>query len=119
MPAQCRPGLLTDDGQHRLVVHACIVQAGEQVRGARAGCGHAHTELTGELGMGAGHEGGHFLMAGLNEFNLAVGPAQRAEHAIDAVAGVTEDAPYAPLIQTLYQKVAYRAGHCLLPFCYR
>ena len=51
--------------------------------------------------MSAGHEGGHFLMAGLDEFNLAVGPALRYEHAIDAVAGVTEDAPYAPLITTV------------------
>lgn len=58
-------------------------------------------------------------MAGLDEFNLALGPAQRAEHPVDAVAGVTEDAPYSPLIQTFHQKVAYRAGHCLLPFCHR
>ncbi|MNH34641.1 hypothetical protein D3C79_952490 [compost metagenome] len=69
--------------------------------------------------MGAGHEGGHFLVAGLDEFNLAVGPAQRAEYTVDTVAGVAEDAPHPPLIQALYQKVAYRACHCLLPFAGR
>jgi len=117
VPAKRGARLLTDDGQHRLVVHARIVEAGEQVRGTRAGGSDAHAQFAGELGVGAGHERGHFFVAGLDELDLAVGPAQGTEHAIDAIAGVAKDAPHPPLIQALHQKVAYRASHRLLPEC--
>lgn len=74
----------------------------------------AHAKFTGELGVCAGHESGHFLVPGLNEFDLAMGAVQRSEYAIDAITRVTKDTPHAPLIQAVHQKVAYSARHCPL-----
>lgn len=87
MTAQRRARLLADDGQHRHVVHARIVEAGYQVRSAGAGSSDAHAQFAGELGVGRGHERGHFLVPCLNEFDLAFGPAHGAEHAVDAIPG--------------------------------
>ena len=62
--------LLADDGQHRLMVEPRVVETGDQVRRARAGGRDAHPELARELGMGGGHERGHFLVPRLDEFDL-------------------------------------------------
>src|ERR1700748_2769012 len=50
-------------------------------------------------------------MPRLHEPDLAVGPVQRAEHAVDAVAGVAEDVAHAPLMQALHDEVADGLGH--------
>ena len=44
------------------------------------------------------HEGRHFLVPDLNEFDVA-SPLQRADHAVDAVARITIDAANAPSVQ--------------------
>ncbi len=106
--------LLPRNCQHRHVIQARIVQTGQQVRGARPRGGDAHTQFAGELGMCGGHEGGHFLMAGLDKFDLAVRAAQCAEHAVDTVAGVPVDAGHAPLVQSFDQKIRYGSVHCLV-----
>ena len=68
-------------------------------------------ELAGELGIGGRHEGRHFLMPGLDELDLALGAVERAEHAVDAVAGIAEDVPDAPVVETLDEKIADGLGH--------
>ena len=73
--------LLADDGDHRLVVELRVVEAVQQVDGAGAGGGDAHADLAGELGVAAGHEGGHLLVARLDELGVAVGAVERAEDA--------------------------------------
>ena len=97
MAAERRAGLLAADRQHRHVVEPRVVKSRDQMRGARSRGGDADAELAGELGVGRGHERRHFLMAGLDELDLALGALQRAEHAVDAVAGVAEDPAHAPL----------------------
>ncbi len=111
MPAQGGKRLLAGDGEHRHMVHARIVEAGQQVRGAGAGGGDADAQAATELGIGGGHERRHFLMAGLDEPDLAVGPVERAEHTIDAIARIAVDAPHAPLVQAFNKKVADRHRH--------
>ena len=76
------------------MIQTRVVQPGQQVRGARPRRGQADTQPTAELGIGRGHEGGH-LVPSLDEANLAARPVQRTEHAVDAVAGITIDAPHA------------------------
>jgi hypothetical protein len=38
-----------------------------------------------------GHEGRHFLVPRLDEFDFSFGAVQRAEHAIDAIPGIAEN----------------------------
>jgi hypothetical protein len=52
-----------------------------QVDGAWARCRQAHTDLTGELGVCARHEGRHFFMPHLDERD----PLARADEPVDAV----------------------------------
>ena len=117
--ADRRPRLLSRDGEHRHVVQPGVVQARDQVRCAGAGCRQADAEFARELGMGGGHEGRHFLVPGLDEFDLAVEPLKRAEQTVDAVARVTVDAPHAPVMQALPKEIADRLGHRPLPVLLR
>src|SRR5690606_27937445 len=71
----------------------------EQVRGTGARGRQADTQPAAELGISRSHEGGHFLVARLDEADLAIGPVQRTEHAVDAVARVSIDAAHAPLVE--------------------
>ncbi len=68
------------------------------------------------FGMGAGHERRHFLVAGLDELDLALGPAQGAHDPVDAVAGKAEDPPDAPVVESLDEKIARRLAHTTPPF---
>ena len=80
--------------------------AADQVRRARPGRGDTHTEFACELGIGRGHESRHLFVPSLDKFDLAVGPIERAEHAVDAVPGIAEDPPHAPSMQALDEVVA-------------
>ena len=113
MPADRGPRLLAGDRQYRHVIHTCVIQPGDQMRCARTRRRHADADLTGEFCVRRGHEGGHFLMPRLDEFKLAVGPAQRADQSIDAVAGVAEDRMDAPLMKAVPEEIA----HCLAHAC--
>ena len=99
------------DGDHGLVVELCIVEAIEEVDGTRAGCRHADTDLAGELGMRAGHERGHLLVARLHKFRFVIVPSERAEYAVDAVAREAIDAGDSPLLQPRHQGVSNRLRH--------
>ena len=77
---------LADDGHHRPVVQLGVVEAVQQVDRARPRGGQADPDITGELGVAAGHERGHLLVTGLDEPQLVLMAAKRAEDAVDAVA---------------------------------
>jgi hypothetical protein len=92
--------LLADDGDHRLVVELGVVQAVEQVDGARSGRRDAHAHFARVFGVGARHQGGEFLVAGLHELDavrLVFLFAHRVHDAVDGVPGVAEQAFHAPV----------------------
>lgn len=107
-------GRLSDNRHDRLVIHLGVVEAVEQMDGPRPGGGHAQAHLTGELGVGTGHEGRHLLVTGLDEADgigfvrLAL---QGSHQAVDAITGKAVDASYAPLLQPIDHEIADRAGH--------
>src|SRR5204862_4045342 len=43
----------------------------------------------------------HLLVAGLDEVDRVLVPAERSEDAVDAVTGISVDPPHAPLVETL------------------
>src|SRR5699024_6926927 len=93
------PLLLTDDRHHRLTIELRVVEAVEQMGGTAAGGGQADPHLGGELGVAAGHEGSHLLVAGLDELRTLVRAVQGAEEGIDAVSRIAEDPMGPPLSQ--------------------
>ena len=97
---------LADDGHHRLMVQLGVVQPVQQVDRPRPRGGHAHPDLAGELGVPARHERRHLLMAGLDEPQLVLVAAQRAEDPVDPVAGEAVDGVDPPLDQTLAKVVS-------------
>src|ERR1700749_581308 len=88
-----------------------VVKTGNEMRSAGARSGDAHAKVAREFGVGARHEGGHLLMSGLDKIDFTLGAVQRAEHAVDAIAGIAEDFPHAPGVQALYDEVADRLRH--------
>jgi len=60
---------LAADRKHWHMVELRIVKTGDEVRRARAPGRQAHAKLAGELGMGDGHERGHFLVPRLDEID--------------------------------------------------
>ena len=67
--AQRGARLLSGDGEHRHVVHARVVQAGDQMRSAGTRSRDANAEFAGEFRMRRRHERGHFFVADLDEFD--------------------------------------------------
>ena len=108
--------------EDRHVVQPRVVQTGEQMRCAGAGGGDAHAQFAGELCVRRGHEGSHFFVPDLNEFDRRTGSvfsffrrrlraAECAEHAVDAVAGIAVNAANAPGMQSLDDEVADGLSH--------
>ena len=75
--AERRARLLADDRDDRLVVELGVVEAVQQMDRARAGRGHADADLAGELGMAAGHEGRHLLVADLDQLGVVLRRGRR------------------------------------------
>ena len=105
---------LPDDGQHRHMVQLGVVEAVEQMDGARSRSGHAHTEVAGELGVAHRLEGGHLLVAGLDELWRGVGFDPRPENPVDAVSGVGEDLHRRPMPAVVPTDSSLRTGSPLL-----
>ena len=110
-PAHGRAVGLPDDGQHRHMVQLGVVEAVEKMDGAGPRRGHAHTEVAGELGIAHRLEGGHLLVAGLDELRRGVGLDPRPEYPVDAVPGVGEDLVDAPCLESLQQITRYGLAH--------
>ena len=68
-------------------------------------------KLAGEFGVGRCHERRHLLVTRLDELDFPFGAVERAEHAVDAVAGIAEDVAHAPVVQTLNKEIADGLGH--------
>ena len=113
--AEPRPSLLADDRDHRRVVEPRVVEAVQKVDRAGSRGRHAHARPARELGMGAGHEGGDFLVRDLDEVEAVLGTAQGAEDAVDAVARIAVDALDAPFAETVQHEVADGRCHHLSP----
>ena len=96
---------LTANRENGRVVQFGIVQARDQVGGARAAGRQTDPDFAGELGVGDGHEGRHLLVPDLDEFDL-VGTLQRSDHAVDAVAGISVDPPNSPRVQAFNNEIA-------------
>src|SRR5204862_534651 len=95
-----------DDRDHGLVIHARVIEAVQKVNRARAAGRQAHADLAGELGVRAGHERRHLLVAHLHqlEFCFFLTGIECTHQAVDAVAWIAVDALYPPLDQPPEQK---------------
>src|SRR5438552_14691855 len=71
----------------------------------------ADAELAGVLGVSAGHEGGRFLVAYLDEAHVVLTLAQRFHDAVDAVAGEPEDHLDSPVEQRIDEDFRSCLGH--------
>ena len=111
MAADRHSRLLSRDGQDRHVVETRIVKSGDQMRMRPGPVCDADAEFAGEFGVGRSHESSHFLMARLDELDLAFGPLQGAEYAVDAVPRITKDFSDAPRMEAFHQEVADGLTH--------
>ena len=93
------------------MVELRVVEAIEEVDRAGAGGGDADADLVGELGMAAGHEGGHLLVPRLDELRVAVGAVERPQESVDPVARIAEQAMYSPFAQAFQDVVGDELGH--------
>ena len=93
--------LLADDGEDGGVVHFGVVEAVEEMDCAGAAGGEADADFAGEFGVGAGHEGGHFLVADLDEAWIIFGALESAHDSVDAIAGIAVDAVDAPAFESI------------------
>src|SRR5262249_22693487 len=111
---QRRAWLLTDDRDERLVVLARVVETVDQVDRSRPRRGDADPRPTGEFRVGARHERGRFLVPCLDEVEApGLRAAERAEEAVDTVAGVAEDAVHAPTAEPLENEVTDGAAYAV------
>jgi hypothetical protein len=85
-----------------------VIKSIEQMNRARTGSGEAHADFAGKFRVATRHERGHFFVARLDKFNFMIGffrAFERAHNSVDAIAGIAEDAPDAPLMKSLDQKI--------------
>ncbi len=104
--------LLADDRDDGLVVELRVVEAVQEMDRARAGGRQADADLAGELRVRTRHEGGHLLVAHLDELHPLLGARERAHDPVDAVARVAVDAPDAPVGEPLDEEVAHVHAAC-------
>ena len=109
-PAEQLPGLLPDDGHHRLMVERRVVEAVQGVDRPRPLRRQADAGLAGELGVGAGHQRGQLLVHRLDQLRPVPRPVEGAHDGVDPVPGVAEDALHAPRAQALHQEIGHRGG---------
>jgi len=102
---------LPDDGEYRLMVEFCVVEAVQEVNGTWARRGETDADLAGEFGMGGGHERGLLLMAYLHELEAVERAIESAQDAVDAVARIAIDALHAPFREAREHVIGDRGGH--------
>jgi hypothetical protein len=113
MAAQRSTRLLSDNRQHRLMIHLRVVEAIQRVDGAWARGGQAYTEIAGEFRVAIGHKRGLLLVLHLDEIELVASAIERADEAVDAVTGISKDALYPPGGEPFPEEIAYRLGHAI------
>jgi hypothetical protein len=96
MTAQGRAGLLSDDGDNRLMVQFGVEQSVEQVDRAGPGGRKPDTDFAGELRVRARHERRHLLVPYLREANPILRAIECTENAFDAIARVAVNPGDAP-----------------------
>src|SRR3954468_6951597 len=79
--------------------------------GAGARSRDANTQTPGKLGISRCHKRSHLLVPGLDELDFSIGTIEGTKHAVNAVAGITEDMTYTPVMETLDEKITYSLGH--------
>src|SRR5581483_9700227 len=81
------------------------------MNGARSARRETKTDLASEFRVCARHESGHFLMAHLHVINRVARAINRADQSVDAVTGISVDAPDTPLRETVDDKIANSVAH--------
>jgi hypothetical protein len=102
---------LSADRQNRSVVQFGVVQACDQVGSAGTARRQTDPNLTGKFGVGDRHESRHLFVADLDEVDL-LGPLQRSDYAVDAVARISVYSPDSPGVQAFNNEIA--DFHCKL-----
>ena len=95
------------------MVELGVVEAVQEVDRARSGGGQADTHLIGPLGVRAGHESRHRLVADLDVVDPVFRALERAHDPVDAVAGVAVDPLDTPLGEALGKEVGDVHGKLL------
>lgn len=103
--------LLPDDRNERHMIFLRVVHAVHQVDGSWPRRGNAHSHLAAELGMRHSHQRGSLLVPCLHELESITGSTQCAEHAVDAIAGIPEQAMRPPRFQPIQRDVAHGFSH--------
>jgi hypothetical protein len=93
------------------VIQLGVIEAVQEMDGARTRRSEADSDLAGEFGMATGHEGGLFLMPHLHKLDGSIGPTQRGHDPIDAVSWVSKDAVDTPLLQAGEKEIADGLDH--------
>src|SRR5262249_23483386 len=88
-----RLGADGDDQEERDVIHPRVVETVQEMDRAGPAGREANARLSGELGVRAGHERRHLLVANLHEIEALPDAAERTDDSVDSVAGIAEDAP--------------------------
>ncbi len=91
-------GDLSGDGEYRGAALGRVVEAVEQVHRSRADGAHAHTEGSGQLGLGTGRERGGLLVTAAYPVET-VGGADGIGQRVQGVADDAEDVAHAQLLQ--------------------
>src|SRR5438094_10592464 len=85
-----------------------VVETIEQMNRSRPRSRQADSDLTGELGVRAGHERCHLLVSHLHEIDRVFGALERTHDPVDAIARITVDTLDTPLAEPTHEKVARR-----------
>ena len=96
------------------MVELGVVEAVQEMDRPWAGGSDAAADLVRELGVPAGHERGHLLVARLDELGVIICAVERAEEAVDPVPRVAVDAVDPPLAQALQNEIGNQLGHVVV-----
>src|SRR5690348_15368993 len=101
------------------MIQPCIVKPGHEVSRSGPRGGDAHAQLSSELGVRRGHEGGHFLVPCLDKGNLVATAVQGSKDTVDAIAGIAEQESDTPGMKPLNDEVTHCLRHGEGPCCPR
>ena len=113
---------VTRERQHRRMVAACFIEAGDQMRAAGPRGAAAYAQPSRQFGLAGGGKRGAFLVADADPFKIA--PSDGIGERIERVADQSENLPDTDFLQNFDEYVRYRLSHrCLLPIragaCFR